>query len=274
MPRQARVKHTETLRQEIRVLCSAGVNTAAICNACLQQPDTLHALERVLSTNAEEVSLQNWVGGPLGTTELLLLGARAGIADGAVSLLLRCAVSVPPQQGQSLDALLSPQQPPRGGGGGGGGSIWEALCRNIRELAEGGARCPVSIVGSRDVLQLVHQVLGRENGRHLGMLVQYDLLQTLVALLQEPAVVCLQSWPAELGGGPDALCLLVDLVSQCVFLPFSQPGPTVDEELLQLVQRVLLGPAQLVGKLVGVLRLMVRHSLLSAFPMFVPSMSW
>jgi hypothetical protein len=51
--------------------------------------------------------------------------------------------------------------------------------------------------------------------------------------------VCLQSWPAELGGGPDALCLLVDLVSQCVFLPFSQPGP-VDEELLQTVQRSVL----------------------------------
>ena len=51
--------------------------------------------------------------------------------------------------------------------------------------------------------------------------------------------VCLQNWPAELGGGPDALCLLVDLVSQCVFLPFSQPGP-VDEELLQTVQRSVL----------------------------------
>jgi hypothetical protein len=53
------------------------------------------------------------------------------------------------------------------------------------------------------------------------------------------AQICLQNWPAELGGGPDALCLLVDLVSQCVFLPFSQPGP-VDEDLLQTVQRSVL----------------------------------
>ena len=221
-------------------LLAHGVNSSAICHACLQQPDTLTALRRVLSANAEEVSLQNWVGGPLGTSELLLLGARAGVGDGAVSLMLRCATAEPPLP---LDALMSE-------------GLWAELCRNLRDLAEGGARCPLSIMGSRDALQLAHQVLCRDNARFLPMLVQHDLLQTLVALLHEPSVVCLQNWPAELGGGPDALCLLVDLAAQCVFLPFSQPGP-VDEELLQLVQRVLLGPGQLVGKLVGVLRLMV-----------------
>jgi hypothetical protein len=157
-----------------------GVNPAAICNACLEHPDSLRALGRVLSCSAEEVSLQNWVGGPLGTSELLLLGSRAGVADGAVALLLRCTLATP---ARSVDALLSSQTD----------SIWEMLCRNIRELAEGecddpqcplfraasdrsaiisccagfvgGARCPLSIAGSRDALQLVHQVLGRDNAR-------------------------------------------------------------------------------------------------------------
>jgi hypothetical protein len=77
-----------------------------------------------LSCTSEEVSLQNWIGGPLGTSELLLLGARAGVADGVVSLLLRCTMATP---AQSVDALLSPQSD----------SIWELLCRNIQELAEG-----------------------------------------------------------------------------------------------------------------------------------------
>ena len=105
-------------------LLTHGVNESAICRACLEHPDSLRAVRRVLSCTSEEVSLQNWIGGPLGTSELLLLGARAGVADGVVSLLLRCTMATP---AQSVDALLSPQSD----------SIWELLCRNIQELAEG-----------------------------------------------------------------------------------------------------------------------------------------
>ena len=132
---------------------------------------------------------------------------------------------------------------------------WESVCACLNDLAQGRERCPFSIIGSRDSLQLVYEVFSRDGGRYLPMLVQHNLLQSFVALLREESVVCLHSWPKELDGGSDALCLLVDLVSQSVFLPFSPPGP-VDEELLQLVQRVLAGPAEVVAKVVGVLRLM------------------
>ena len=236
-------------------LLSHGVNSAAISQATLRQPDTLASLQRVLSATAEEVGLQNWVGGPLGGSELLLLGARAGVADGPAALMLRCA-QLGAGEGGGARAAAEPLNGLMESG------CWESVCACLNDLAQGRERCPFSIIGSRDSLQLVYEVFSRDGGRYLPMLVQHNLLQSFVALLREESVVCLHSWPKELDGGSDALCLLVDLVSQSVFLPFSPPGP-VDEELLQLVQRVLAGPAEVVAKVVGVLRLMAnsgKHS--------------
>mmetsp|Transcript_27632 Transcript_27632/g.84195 ORF Transcript_27632/g.84195 Transcript_27632/m.84195 type:complete len:1640 (-) Transcript_27632:1076-5995(-) len=121
------------------------------------------------------------------------------------------------------------------------GPFWHAIATAL----------PSRALSSHGVLAIslsLVEALGHESKNSASRLLEGSLLWSLLSAVQPSALRALSRAPVELGGGVDAVGLLLRAASRALYLPFAAGGEANPSELVRLQQR--LYSSQLVGTLI------------------------